>query len=92
MAALSLNDVFRVGADYFGVSDLEGLAKDTHKFESRYLDQLVGPYPEMKATYTQTTSKFGQWTGLKAAENRRPQAYVFDSVLNNTESFTWSLD
>ena len=51
LAALAFRDVFKVGADYFGVSDLEGLAKDTHKFESRYLDQLVGPYPEMKATY-----------------------------------------
>jgi dipeptidyl aminopeptidase/acylaminoacyl peptidase len=42
---------FRAGASYFGVSDLEALAKDTHKFESRYLDGLVGPYPAERATY-----------------------------------------
>ena len=38
-------DVFKAGASYYGISDLEVLARDTHKFESRYLDRLVGPYP-----------------------------------------------
>jgi dipeptidyl aminopeptidase/acylaminoacyl peptidase len=51
LAVLAYRDVFRVGADYFGVSDLVGLATFTHKFEGRYLDQLVGPYPEMKDLY-----------------------------------------
>lgn len=51
LAALAFRDVFQVGADYFGVSDLERLTLDTHKFESRYLDQLLGPYPEKKAVY-----------------------------------------
>jgi dipeptidyl aminopeptidase/acylaminoacyl peptidase len=37
--------VFKAGASYYGVSDLEVLARDTHKFESRYLDRLIGPYP-----------------------------------------------
>ena len=37
---------FAAGADHFGVADLDALAADTHKFESRYLDRLVGPYPE----------------------------------------------
>ena len=37
---------FKAGASYFGVADLEALAKDTHKFESRYLDGMVGKYPE----------------------------------------------
>jgi dipeptidyl aminopeptidase/acylaminoacyl peptidase len=46
LCALTFRNVFRAGANYFGVSDLEALAKDTHKFESRYLDRLVGPYPE----------------------------------------------
>lgn len=51
LAALTFGDFFKVGASYFGVSDLELLAKETHKFESRYLDQLVGPYPEARELY-----------------------------------------
>ncbi|MGH8220340.1 MAG: S9 family peptidase [Steroidobacteraceae bacterium] len=51
LAALAFHDVFRAGADYFGVSDLEALAHDTHKFESRYLDRLVAPLPAGKAVY-----------------------------------------
>lgn len=46
LAALTFRDVFRVGASYFGVSDLGLLAKETHKFESRYIEQLIGRYPE----------------------------------------------
>jgi dipeptidyl aminopeptidase/acylaminoacyl peptidase len=42
---------FAAGGDYFGVADLEALARDTHKFESRYLDRLVGPYPEALEIY-----------------------------------------
>lgn len=51
LAALTFHDVFRAGASLYGIGDLETLATDTHKFESRYLDQLVGPYPEQKETY-----------------------------------------
>ena len=51
LAALVFNDVFSSGASHYGVSDLEGLATDTHKFESHYLDNLVGPYPECKDRY-----------------------------------------
>ena len=52
LAALAFHpDVFRAGASYYGVSDLEVLARDTHKFESRYLDGLVGPYPAMREEY-----------------------------------------
>ncbi len=51
LAALTFSDVFKAGASYYGVGDLTTLAQDTHKFESRYLDQLVGPYPEAKETY-----------------------------------------
>ena len=51
LAALTFRDVFKAGASYYGVSDLEVLAKDTHKFESRYLDRLIGSYPEEKEIY-----------------------------------------
>jgi dipeptidyl aminopeptidase/acylaminoacyl peptidase len=51
LAALTFDDTFKAGASYYGVSDLEILARDTHKFESRYLDGLVGAYPEEKEIY-----------------------------------------
>ncbi len=51
LAALAFRNVFAAGASHYGVSDLEALARDTHKFESRYLDQLVGPYPERRDLY-----------------------------------------
>ncbi len=51
LACLAFRDVFRAGASFFGVSDLEALALDTHKFESHYLDSLVGPYPDRKDLY-----------------------------------------
>ncbi len=51
LAVLTFRKEFKTGASYYGVSDLEALAKDTHKFESRYLDGLVGPYPERRDLY-----------------------------------------
>ncbi len=51
LAALVFHDVFRGGASYYGVSDIAALARDTHKFESRYLDWLIGPYPQEEALY-----------------------------------------
>jgi dipeptidyl aminopeptidase/acylaminoacyl peptidase len=51
LCALAFHDVFAAGASYFGVGDIEALARETHKFESRYMDQLVGPYPEAVALY-----------------------------------------
>jgi dipeptidyl aminopeptidase/acylaminoacyl peptidase len=52
LAALAREDTpFAAGADYFGVADLEAMARDTHKFESRYLDGLVGPYPQDRDVY-----------------------------------------
>jgi dipeptidyl aminopeptidase/acylaminoacyl peptidase len=51
LAALAFSDTFKAGASLYGIGDLETLARDTHKFEARYLDSLVGPYPEDKATY-----------------------------------------
>lgn len=51
LAALTFRDTFKAGASYYGISDLEILVTDNHKFESRYLDRLVGKYPADKATY-----------------------------------------
>ena len=53
LAALAFHDVFAAGSCHYGVSDLEALAKETHKFESRYLDGLIGRYPEEKSIYEQ---------------------------------------
>ena len=51
LCALVFGTFFKVGASYYGVGDLESLARDTHKFESRYLEWLIGKYPEEKDTY-----------------------------------------
>jgi len=51
LAALAFTNVFHAGADYYGVSDLAALAEETHKFESRYLDGLIGPYPQEAELY-----------------------------------------
>ena len=51
LAALTFHDTFKSGASYYGISDLEVLQHDTHKFEARYNDSLLGPYPEAKAIY-----------------------------------------
>jgi dipeptidyl aminopeptidase/acylaminoacyl peptidase len=51
LCALTFRDLFRAGASHFGVGDLELLVRDTHKFESRYLDRLVGPYPANQGLY-----------------------------------------
>ncbi len=56
MCALTFRDFFKAGASYFGISDLETFVKDTHKFESRYLDRLVGPYPEKKDLYRERSA------------------------------------
>jgi dipeptidyl aminopeptidase/acylaminoacyl peptidase len=51
LCALTFRDAFAAGTSYFGVGDLGALARDTHKFESRYLDGLVGPWPEARSIY-----------------------------------------
>ncbi len=51
LCALTFRSFFKAGASYYGIGDLEALARDTHKFESHYLDTLVGPYPEARETY-----------------------------------------
>ncbi|HKF83901.1 MAG TPA: S9 family peptidase [Solirubrobacterales bacterium] len=51
LCALTFHDGFAAGASYYGVADAEALVRDTHKFESRYLDRLIGPYPERADLY-----------------------------------------
>jgi dipeptidyl aminopeptidase/acylaminoacyl peptidase len=51
LCALTFRDVFKAGASYYGISDLEVLLGDDHKFESRYNDGLIGPYPERRDLY-----------------------------------------
>ncbi len=51
LCALTFHDLFRAGASHYGISDLEALARETHKFESRYLDRLVGPWPAAAHLY-----------------------------------------
>jgi dipeptidyl aminopeptidase/acylaminoacyl peptidase len=58
LCALTFRDVFAAGASLYGVADLAALAADTHKFESRYLDRLVGPWPEAADRYRQRSPLF----------------------------------
>ena len=51
LLALTTRDVFKAGASYYGLSELESFVNDTHKFESRYLFTMIGPYPERKDLY-----------------------------------------
>ena len=53
LAALTFQSIFKAGASHFGISDLETMTKDTHKFESRYLDTLVAPYPARRDVYVE---------------------------------------
>jgi dipeptidyl aminopeptidase/acylaminoacyl peptidase len=58
LAALTFRDFFQGGASYYGVSDAAALARDTHKFESRYLDWLIGAYPEDEARYRERSPAY----------------------------------
>jgi dipeptidyl aminopeptidase/acylaminoacyl peptidase len=51
LCALVFHKTFAAGASHYGVGDLTALANDTHKFESRYLDKLIGPYPAAAEVY-----------------------------------------
>jgi dipeptidyl aminopeptidase/acylaminoacyl peptidase len=53
LCALTFRNRFKAGASHFGVSDAEALARDTHKFEARYLDGLLGPYPQRRDIYVE---------------------------------------
>ena len=48
---MTFRSAFTAGASHFGIGDLEVFVRDTHKFESRYLDRLIGPYPERRDLY-----------------------------------------
>ena len=58
LCALTFTDTFSAGASLYGIGDLEALVRDTHKFESRYLDRLVGPVPEYRKTYRDRSPLF----------------------------------
>jgi dipeptidyl aminopeptidase/acylaminoacyl peptidase len=51
LAALAFRKTFKAGSSHFGVSELESFAQDTHKFESRYMDALIGPFAERRGLY-----------------------------------------
>jgi len=53
LCALTFHDVFAAGASHYGIGDLEALARETHKFESRYMDWLVGPLPRERDRYVE---------------------------------------
>ena len=56
LMALATGDEFAAGSSWYGVASLEALAEHTHKFEARYLDRLVGPYPEARTTYQERSA------------------------------------
>ncbi len=56
LVALAFHNQFAAGASYYGIADLSALAEETHKFESRYLDGLIAPYPEDKAIYDERSA------------------------------------
>lgn len=58
LAALAFRDFFQGGASHYGVSDAAALARDTHKFESRYMDWLIGTYPEEEERYRERSPLF----------------------------------
>jgi dipeptidyl aminopeptidase/acylaminoacyl peptidase len=58
LCALTFHDEFATGASYFGVADIGALAEETHKFESRYMDSMIGPYPEAADRYRERSPVF----------------------------------
>ena len=58
LCALTFHEIFAAGASYYGVADAAILTKHTHKFEERYLDSLIGPYPEKESVYRERSPIF----------------------------------
>jgi dipeptidyl aminopeptidase/acylaminoacyl peptidase len=75
LCALTFHDVFAAGASWFGVADLEALARDTHKFESHYLEGLIGPYPERADLYRARSP-------LRAVDRMRRPMVLFQGLLD----------
>ena len=73
LCALTFHDDFAAGASYYGVADTEALARDTHKFESRYLDRLIGPYPERADLYRERSP-------INFAERLRAPVILFQGL------------
>ncbi|MCP3856669.1 MAG: S9 family peptidase [Actinomycetia bacterium] len=65
LAAHTFHDVFTAGASHYGVADLTALAEDTHKFESRYLDSMIGAWPDTRDRY-EARSPINHTDGLSA--------------------------
>lgn len=53
LCALAFHDFFAAGVSHYGIADVAALVIETHKFESRYFDKLIGPWPEAEAVYRQ---------------------------------------
>lgn len=73
LAALTFHSLFAAGASLYGVADLEALTRDTHKFESRYLDRLVGPFPARADLYRERSP-------LYAVERLRAPVIFFQGL------------
>ncbi len=56
--SVTFRDVFSAGASYYGLADLPAFVSETHKFESRYLDGLVGPFPEARDVYEERSAAY----------------------------------
>jgi dipeptidyl aminopeptidase/acylaminoacyl peptidase len=73
LCVLVFHDDFAAGASYYGVADAEALARDTHKFEARYLDSLIGPYPERADLYRERSP-------INFAERLRSPVILFQGL------------
>ena len=90
LCALVFHDVFKAGASYFGVGDLEALARETHKFESRYLDRLVAPYPDGEAVYRERSPLANIVSSLDVLYSMVPEddKETVESILKIAENST----
>ena len=92
LCALVFSEIFSAGVSYYGIGDLEALARDTHKFESHYLQRLVGKWPQERKTYMQRSPVYHAnriscpiifFQGLKDMVVPASQAEAMVSALND---------